>query len=211
MKRKCIDRIRSQYNNGYPLREPLFVVFGLHDGLTTSQFYGEGPSLSITGYGIGYEYSLLDLEKQFDHLVVNKVRIPPHTYEELDNEIRSVINKIVDWKKFELENPMAITLWGQILKESQLGGLAIFWLQGPNGISGVSLISNNFNHSNFELFLDGVWFRAVVKEYPDRVEWIEPPYIVPNPFDWERMYESWNSIPFVYADKENVWPKKEDK
>jgi len=52
----------------------------------------------------------------------------------------------------------------------------------------------------------GQWFHATVKQYPDRLEWVEEPYSVPDPNDESAREKAWQAIPTTRADQPGTWP-----
>jgi hypothetical protein len=45
-----------------------------------------------------------------------------------------------------------------------------------------------------------------VKQHPDRLEWVEEPYVVPDPHDLAARRQAWEAIPTVLADQAGAWP-----
>jgi hypothetical protein len=206
-----VNHLRAPEHNGYPLRRTQLVVFNRRKGQVTASFSEVAGTLKIMGIGTDEATALSDLERQFDYLVRDKVRIPPHARKERDDPIRLIVNHLVDWVRFEQESPLPRALWGQIVKRPLFGRPTVRWLLGPGGIrKETTSLTGGYNHPRLTTIPKGKWFRAVVKEYPDRIEWVEPPYQVPDPEDEAERRKAWAAIPAVLTTEEGVWPQKED-
>jgi hypothetical protein len=87
--------------------------------------------------------------------------------------------------------------------------MTIHWLLGPAGVRrDTGLLPRRYAHARLLALRQGKWFRAVVKEYPARIEWIEPPEQAPDPEDPAERNKAWAAIPVVIADDPDVWPLK---
>jgi hypothetical protein len=205
-----VQRLRSPEHHGYPLRRTQRVIFNREKGHVTAELKEVSRMLDLRGIGADEDLAFRDLERQFDRLVHEKVRIPPHAREERDEPARLIVNHLVDWEQFSWENPAPRLLWGQIGRPTSSGLPMIYWLIGPNGVRKQStVLPRKLWTPYFSLLEQGAWFRAVVLEYPDRVEWIEPPSSSPDPTDPSVRKAAWEAIPHVYADTPDVWPLKD--
>jgi hypothetical protein len=207
-----VERLRSPEpaeHHGYPLRRTQLVTFNREKAGVTAELRELSHLLDVMGLGTDEDAALRDLERRFDQLVSEKVRIPPHARRPEDDRLRRVIDHLIDWKEFERENPTPHLLWGRIVSRCASARPRVYWLVGPDGVreqTGVlpfKLVSPYFLQLN-----DGDWFRAVVLEYPGRVEWVEPPTRSSDPTDLEVRRAAWEAIPRIVADKPNVWPLK---
>jgi hypothetical protein len=206
-----INRLRSPENNGYPLRRPLLVVFNREPGRVTAEFREIVDILEMRGAGLDEESALRDLEARFDRLVREKVRVPPHARRVEDLPLVRLVNHLVNWEQFERENPLPRLLWGQVVKQAASGRSRIRWLLGPGGIrKQTTSLPRAYGNAFLAALPPGRWFRAVVKEYPDHVEWIEQPDEAPNPEDPEERRKAWEAIPTSFAGQPGVWPLKEE-
>jgi hypothetical protein len=204
-----VERLRSEEYHGYPLRRAVLVVFNRDGRKVTAELKEVAGILKIRGVGMDEESALRDLEVQFEKLVREKVRVPPHVREKKDLPLVLVINCLVDWKRFDRENPLPTPLWGQVLKHRNGHSPRIRWLLGPNKIrKQTTPLPASHTHPFILELPEGQWFKGVVKEYPDRIEWVEPPYRVPDPTDPEERRRAWEAIPTIYADQPGVWPVK---
>jgi hypothetical protein len=205
-----VDRLRSVEHNGYPLRRAQLVVFNRRGRHVTASLSEVARILGIKGVGTDEVSALQDLESQFDRLVRAKVRVPPHARKDRDEPVRAVVNHLVDWDRFASENPLPRPLWGQVVKKPLVGRMTIRWLLGPGGVRRETApLPGRYSHARITEVSKGKWFRAVVKEYPDRIEWVEPPHQVPDPEDPVERKKAWSAIPVAVADDPDVWPLKD--
>jgi len=206
-----IHRLHSTENNGYPLRRTLLVVFNGEAGRITAELKEVSDILNIRGVGWDEKSALNDLELRFERLIQTKVRIPPHAQRVEDTLLVSIINRLIDWNRFREENPLPTPLWGKLLRRRNGQPIQVQWLLGPHGKRHkTTALPATHDHPTFLALNEGQWFKAVVKEYPDRVEWIEPPYHVPDPEDPQERKRAWEAIPTIPADQPDVWPLREE-
>ncbi len=204
-----IQRLRSPEHHGYPLRRTQLVVFNREKGRVTAELREVSRSLDLRGIGADEALALRDLERQFDWLVREKVRIPLHARQARDEMVRLIVDHLVDWEQFERENPTPRLLWGRITRHGHSLRPTVHWLRGPGGLQEqTGPLPWRLRTSYFLLLKEGDWFRAVVLEYPDRIEWLEPPTRCPDPTDPATRQAAWDSIPRLVADRPDVWPLK---
>src|SRR5262249_3380901 len=129
-----LQRMRSVEHSGYPLKRTLLVTFNRDRGRVLAELKEVSRTLGIQGVGYDEESALQDLERQFDQLVREKVRIPPHARNERNEPILNIVNYLVDWKKFDRENPTPHLLWGRIVRRGASGRPTIHWLVGPDDL-----------------------------------------------------------------------------
>ena len=196
-------------HHGYPLRRTQLVTFNRGKGGVTAELREVSRSLGLRGLGTDEDAALRDLERGFDQLVREKVRIPPHARRPEDDRLRLVVNYLIDWKEFDRENPTPHLLWGRIVSQRASARPRVHWLVGPDGVREQTAVLPLKLVSPYFLQLNaGDWFRAVVLEYPERVEWVEPPTRSPDPTDPEVREAAWEAIPRIMADWPDVWPLK---
>jgi hypothetical protein len=204
-----VGRLACEEYNGYPLQQVLLVVFNRDGRKVTAEFKEVSDVLAIRGVGADEPEALRDLERQFDELIRTKVRIPPHAREDQDEAVRRVVNHLVDWNQFEQENPLPRLLWGRLLRRQRSGQLRVHWLLGPGELRDRdAMLPRLYATPYFDDLQQGDWFRGVVREYPGRVEWLEPPARCPDPTDPAARTAAWEAIPRVMADQLDVWPLK---
>jgi hypothetical protein len=207
---RLIQRMGSAEHRGYPLRRTQLVTFNREREGVTAQLREVGDVLKIQGLAIEDNHALRDLERQFERLVQTKVRIPPHAQIPGDRPIVDIVNHLVDWEQFERENPPERPLWGKVLRQERGLRVQVRWLVGPGGIKGqTSYLSGPYLHPTFRHLRPGQWFKASIKEYPEQVEWIEPPYEVPDPENQTAREAAWEGIPTIEASQPNAWPLEE--
>jgi hypothetical protein len=204
-----VDRLRSPGHRGYPLRRTLLVMLNRERHQVTAEFKEVFPTLSIRGIGGDEQSALRDLERQFDQLVREKVRIPPHALMASDEPIRAIVNHLVDWDQFDRENPSPALIWGRVVRHESSGRPTVHWLIGPGGIRNkTALLPRKYRTPYFNLLKPGEWFRGIIREYPDQIVWDEPPKQCQDPTDEQCRQAAWDAIPRVAADEPDVWPLK---
>jgi hypothetical protein len=207
---RLIHRVRSAEHPGYPLRRTQAVTFNYERDGVTAQLREVSDVLKLQGMGADEDQALRDLERQFDRLVQTKVRVPPHAQKPEDRAAAAIVNHLVDWEQFERENPPERPLWGRVVRHERGQRVQVRWLVGPGGVKAqTSYLSGPYLHPGLRRLQAGEWFKAVVKEYPDRVEWMESPYRVPDPEDLESRRAAWEAVPVIEASQPNAWPLEE--
>jgi len=196
-------------HHGYPLRRTQLVTFNREKVGVTAELKEASRLLGLQGLGIDEDAALRDLERRFDQLVWEKVRIPPHARGAADDTLRVVINHLVDWDQFARENPPSRLLWGKIERLTSSRLPMIHWLVGPDGLRERSaVLPRKFWTPYFGLLAPGDWFRGAAREYFDHVEWDDPPTRCPDPTDPRNRQAVWDAIPCIGADDPDAWPLK---
>jgi hypothetical protein len=159
--------------------------------------------------GADEDSALSDLERRFDQLVREKVRIPPHAKQVQDDLIRTVVNHLVDWEQFDRENPTPRLLVGRIIDVTPSSPLKIHWLFGPQGIQDKTTpLSWHYQNAYFSVLKEGDWFQSVVLEFPGEVRWLDPPAKCPDPTEVANRQAAWDAIPRLEVHEPNAWPLK---
>jgi hypothetical protein len=205
-----VHRLRSAQHDGYPLSRTFHIFFTFAEDGVSAELREVSSILGIRGKGREVEEALRDLEEQFDRLVRTKVRVPPHVQSADDARLVAVVNHLIDWDRFREENPPTRPLWGRVEGKEHRGLLPVFWLAGPRDIrERKGVVSGLYLHPRLRELPEGTWFKAAVREYPNRIVWDEPPYKVPDPNDPVERRRAWEAIPVVHADEPDVWPLAE--
>jgi len=193
----------------YPLRRTQLITFNHESDRVTAELSEVRRLLPLRGVGADDDAAFRDLEQQFDKLIREKVRVPPHVQKPADVPLRALIDYLVDWERFRAENPLPRLLWGQVITHGYFSRLKVRWLLGPGGVRDeTSAIPGLYKHPRLQDLADGEWFQGVVKEYPDRVEWVEPPSRCIDPTNGAARQAAWDAIPRIVADKPDQWPLK---
>ena len=208
----AIQRLRSPEpieHHGFPLRRTQLVVLNRQKGCIIAELKEVSRILDLRGMGTDEDAALRDLERRFDQLVREKVRIPPHARRVQDDAVRDVVNHLVDWDQFARENPPSRLLWGKIEKVTPSGLPVIHWLASPEGLRDCSaVLPHKYWTPYFALLHQGDWFRGAARDYIDRVEWDEPPTCSPDPMDPKNRQAAWDAIPRIEANDPDAWPLK---
>ena len=119
------------------------------------------------------------------------------------------MGELVDWERYERENPLVQPMWGQIREKRADGSLWIHWIIGPDSARDVEALLPA-RHVPLPLggMEEGRWFYGTAKCYPDRIEWIDDPSDVPDPEDPVARQALWDSLPRIPADEPGCWPMK---
>jgi len=191
----------------YVLKEPLaFKVveeqnrvliqpIGLHD---RQELFAEGEDLSKAWEDFG---------RRFDRWVQRNWRVPPHARTAKNARVIRILDHLVDWERYKLDNPLVQPMWGRILGRSADGGLRAFWIFGPDQARNqeATLAKGNVPPALREMRV-GQWFYGTARCFPGRVEWIEVPRPVPDPEDEKARAELLESLPVVFANEPGCWP-----
>jgi len=203
----AVTRIPSLSHNGYPLRRTYLVTINLESDAVVAEIREVSPIVSLRGRGADVNSALDDLARVFDRIVRENHFIPPHVRKPENDHIDAILNHMVDWEQFERENPISEALWGRIVSHLPGRRVRVQWLNGPGGITDRStVLSGPWVHQAFQHLQKGQWFHATVKQYPDRLEWVEEPYSVPDPNDESAREKAWQAIPTTRADQPGTWP-----
>jgi hypothetical protein len=187
----------------------MLVTFNREQGHVTADLREIASIVPIQGIGSDEDSAFSDLERRFDLLVREKIRIPPHAKRPQDDPIRTVVNHLVDWEHFDRENPAPRLLIGRIKNAARSVALKIEWLFGPLGIQNKTApLPWHYQNAYFSVLQPGDWFRGVVLEFPQGVNWLEPPAKCPDPSDAANRRVAWDAIPRVEANEPDLWPVK---
>ncbi len=206
----AIVRISPPSHNSYPLRRPYFVIVNRESDEVVAEIREVSPIIRLRGRGSDVNFALDALARCFDRIVRENHFIPPHVRTPSNDRIDAILNHMVDWERYEEENPLVQPMWGRIRARRRDGSLRIHWITGPNEARDTEALlpSRDIPSSLGEMEV-GRWFYGTARCYPDRVEWIEQPDIVPDPNDPEARRAAWDSIPKVPADQPGCWPMKQ--
>ncbi len=168
-----------------------------------------GLERDLVGRGPDWNSAMNDFGRRFDLLVENNWALPPHSMTLKNRRIASILDSVVDWKRHDDENPLVQPMWGRLQGRLADGALTIHWLIGPNGDRDAEggLHTRDVPEALAELDT-GQWFYGTAKCYPDHIEWIEQPSVVPDPSDSEGRRAVWDSMRKVQANQPGCWPVK---
>ncbi len=203
-----VTRIPSPAHNGYPLRRSYLITVNRELDEVVAEIRELNPIISLRGRGADVESAFDSLARLFDRVVRENHFVPPHARMPANDRIDAILNHMVDWERYEQENPVIQPLWGRIKRRSTRG-LSIFWLIGPAGARDVAgILPVKDVPDALGRMSKGQWFYGTAKCYTDRIEWEEEPHAVPDPHDHEARRSLWESIPKVPADEPGCWPLK---
>jgi len=204
-----LRRLVARDGTVYPLRTEITVVVK-HAVKTAEAFIHELKWLeSLFGKGNSDELAIAAFSESFHHLVITHHRKPPHLRTDEDRRINRVLDHLIDWRQFEVENPIEQPLWGRIGKRDEHGHLSVFWISGPGGESDKE--SKIFAPDVVEEFAgigEGNWFYGAGRVFPDRIEWTSRPVTVPDPHDEAAISAAWDLIPSHVMSDLTAWPLK---
>ena len=204
-----LDRITAPNGTSYPLRQPVTVRVRCLRGQFVARIERIPPRKWVQGVGNSRETALADLGRSFDEAVSQNCRVPPHARTAANDRIATILDDLIDWQQYERENPLTQPFWGRIVAHLPDGGVRVRWLIGPEGCDDkTTVLSTDRTHPTLRRFKIGQWFHASVREFPDRVEWLEEPEEVSDPNDMEARRRAWEAIPVVLADQPDCWPLK---
>jgi len=204
-----LRRVVTRDGTVYPLRTEITVVVK-HAVKTAEAFIHELQWLgSLFGKGTSDELAIAAFSESFHHLVITHHRKPPHLRTDEDRRINRVLDHLIDWRQFEVENPIEQPLLGRIGKRDEHGHLSVFWICGPCGESEAE--SKLFAPDVVEELEDigeGHWFYGAGRAFPDRIEWTSRPVQAPDPHDETAVRAAWDLIPPHVMSNLTAWPLK---
>jgi hypothetical protein len=206
---RVLRRVVTRDGTVYPLRTEITVVVK-HAVKTAEAFIHELKWLeSLFGKGTSDELAIAAFSESFHHLVITHHRKPPHLRTDEDRRINRVLDHLIDWRQFEVENPIEQPLWGRIGKRDEHGQLSVFWICGPCGESEAEakLFAPDVVEE-FEGIGEGHWFYGAGRVFPDRIEWTSRPVEVPDPHDEAAVRAAWDLIPPHVMSNPAAWPLK---
>jgi hypothetical protein len=193
----------------YSLRRPvsLSVISG-PSGLSVEPLAGELRGL-LNGHGPTLAAAEEDIGRRFDELIRENRAIPPHARTPENERIARILGGLVDWERYERENPPKQPMWGQVREQRADGSLRIHWIIGPNELNDQEGdLRGPEVHPSLAAIPVGRWFYGVARSFPDHIEWVEDPEEVPDPRDPEARRALWESLPKVPANEPDCWPLK---
>lgn len=204
-----LRRVVARDGTIYPLRTEITVVVK-HAVKTAEAFIHELKWLEqLFGKGASDELAIVAFSESFHHLVVTHHRKPPHLLTEEDRKINRVLDHLIDWGQFEVENPIDQPLWGKIGKRDEKGHLLVYWICGPGGESNEeSRIFAPDIVDELDEIGEGQWFYGAGRVFLDRIEWTSRPVQVPDPRDEAAVRAAWDLIPSHVMSDLNAWPLK---
>jgi hypothetical protein len=205
---RLLDRIPVPGHTSYPLRRRFLATIIREWPSVRISLSGMLPSQLPSGTGPDLETALNRLGRHLHSLVLEHRNNPPHVRGPESSRIQQILNHLVDWEQYERENPVIQPLWGRIESRTPVG-LSIFWSVGPHGLQDkIGTIADKDVPASLSPIGVGQWFYGAAKCYPNRIEWVEEPHVVPDPTDLEARRALWESLPRVPADEPGCWPLK---
>jgi hypothetical protein len=203
-----LDRIPVPGHSSYPLKRRFLATIIREGPAVRISLTSMRPSLLPSGSGPDLETALNDLGRHLQSMVLEHRNIPPHVRGPESSGMQRVLNHLVDWEQYERENPVIQPLWGRIESRTPVG-LSIFWSVGPDGLQDkIGTLADKDVPASLSPIGVGQWFYGAAKCYPNRIEWVEEPHVVPDPTDLEARRALWESLPRVPADEPGCWPLK---
>jgi hypothetical protein len=204
-----LRKIKCRDGTVYPLRTEVTVIVK-HTVKTAEAFIHELKWLeSLFGKGTSDELAIAAFSESFHHLVKKHHRKPPHLRTAEDSRINRVLDHLIDWRRFDMENPLEQPLWGRIGKRDEHGRLSVYWVIGPSSESDKE--SKLLAHDvvdEFDGIGEGHWFYGAGRVFPDRIEWTSLPIVAPDPHDEAAVNAAWDLIPSHVMSDLNAWPLK---
>jgi len=207
-----LRRVVARDGTVYPLRMEITVIVKRAVGSAAAFIHELRWLESLSGQGKSGELAIEAFSQSFHRLVTMHHRKPPHLQTEQDKKINRVLDHLIDWRQFEIENPIEQPLWGKIGKRNSRGYLRVYWIIGPTDeIDKESLISAHNVAEDLDLIGEGKWFYGAGRVFPDRIEWTTRPVETPDPRDTEAIKTAWDLIPAHVMSDPHAWPlRKKD-
>jgi hypothetical protein len=193
----------------YPLNAPIRYEVRSEGRFVTVRLICPDLDDEVIGRGPNLHSATDDLGRRFDRLVQRNRAIPPHAMTPENQRMARILDRLVDWQRYERDNPLVQPMWGQIRNRHEDGSLVVHWVTGPGEAQDQEATLRGWfvppSLAEMEL---GAWFYGTAKCYPDCIDWIDEPHIVPDPHDEEANRRLWESLPRVPADQPGCWPLK---
>ncbi len=195
--------------SAYPLRCPILLCVVMRSDGVSIQPLGDSLGHMLTAHGPTLEAALENFGRRFDLLVEANRAVPPHVRTPENQRIAGILDHLVDWYRYEQDNPLAQSMWGQVRARLADGSLLVFWLSGPNEARNREAVlpGRDVSRSLSEIHVND-WFYGSAKCFPDRVEWIDLPERAPAPDDMEARKVLFDNLPKEFADEPGCWPLK---
>lgn len=191
----------------YPLNDRLtLIVVEGRDRVTVrpidlrnhAELVATGPTL---------RRAMEDFGRRFHLWVRSNWSVPPHLRTEENDRVIRILERVVDWERYDAENPLVQPMWGQILEHRADGALRVFWVFGPQEARNQEAIlpGRDVIPALGEM-PPGQWFYGTARSFPDRVAWVEDPEPAPDPEDEEARATLWEQLPIEFANEPDAWP-----
>jgi hypothetical protein len=193
----------------YPLKRPMALRVVEAPTQVIVRPLDLGLDEDLEGRGSSLGSAMEDFGRRFDLLIQQNRAVPPHARTPENQRIARILGELVDWDRYERDNPLVQPMWGQIRERQADGSLRIHWIIGPDRAhdSEAPLPARHVPTSLSEMEV-GRWFYGTARCHPDRIEWIEEPLDVPDPEDPVARQALWDSLPRIPADEPGCWPLK---
>jgi hypothetical protein len=196
--------------SAHPLKHPINLK--VFEEPTQVTVHVAHPDLEgeLLGHGPTLESSMYDLGRRFDRSVQHNRAVPPHAMTAENMRVVQGIDRLVDWEKYEKDNPLTQPMWGQVLSKRVDGSLRIHWIIGPNGARDAeALLPSRDVPSALDEIDVGHWFYGTAKCFPDRIEWVDPPLDAPDPEDPVARAQLWDQLDVEFTDEPGCWPARQ--
>lgn len=195
----------------YPLNDRLTLRVVEGRDLVTVQPTDLRSHGELMASGPTLRRAMEDFGRRFHLWVRKNWCVPPHLRTEDNEQVARILRRIVDWDRYDVENPLVQPMWGRILEHRPDGARRIFWVFGPQ------------EARNQEAVLPvpdvipalgemptGQWFYGTARCFPDRVAWVEDPEPAPDPEDEEARAALWDHLPTEFTNEPDAWPMSPD-
>lgn len=206
---KKVHELVADDGTRYPLRVPIDIAKRLIGGSSRFSFMQSEALSLVLGEDTDEQTAFTKLASGFHRLVKTHWNKPPHLRTDEDEKMNCVLEHLVDWDRFHELNPIEQPLWGKLLELLENGDVRVKWMIGPNDASGDTTVvrSKDVRYAMRNIQV-GNWFYGSGKVYPNRIEWIDQPAAVPDPYDAAAVRAAWDLIPPHVMSDPNAWPLK---
>ncbi len=193
----------------YPLRRTHTVTTNVEDGRIVAEIREITDTIGVRGEGTTTADALDDLYLRLAQVIRTAVHKPPHAQTDEDRRLTRIFDHMIDWDAYYVTNPVEQPIIGRLEQADRDGRVVVYWEEGPRGEHQQTTTLRPRDAAALRHAIPcGQWFHAVVRVYPDRIGWAEPPEAIPDPHDPKAIEKAWRSIPVRRADEPGVWPLK---
>lgn len=201
------DRLPSRAHGSYPLRDSCVLILSPDGIIVTVSIPELSGKLDLSGTGTNRNAAMADLEINLDRVVRKYHFVPPHARTTEIDQADAILNHLIDWERFDAENPVEQPLWGRVDGLQGDGDIRVHWISGPNDEHDeTSVLAAEFVEPALRGLHVGEWFYGAGRVFPDRLEWTTAPVRIPDPHDEQAIRAAWDLIPVVVMSDPNAWP-----
>jgi hypothetical protein len=193
----------------YPLRRLMIAsIQELADGVRAWIEEVES-TVPLEGHGQTPREAIGDLAANVHGLIEQHWRKPPHLLTDADRRVNRLVDSLIDWQRFDEQNPIERPLMGRIDRHLDGGKVEVFWITGPqHERDRTTVLSRKQVCRELRQLSASTWFYGSGLVFPRRIQWKTKPVAIPDPKDPVTIRQAWDLIPTKVVSDVLAWPKK---